>query len=39
MKQCIEFEEWMSKEMITATSDEYGQDYEHLQVFILLYFY
>lgn len=27
-----ELEQWIKEQMLTATSEEYGQDYEHLQL-------
>lgn len=32
MRESEEFEEWIGEQMQTASSEEYGQDYEHLQV-------
>ncbi|XP_067682927.1 spectrin beta chain, non-erythrocytic 5-like isoform X3 [Haliotis asinina] len=32
MRESEEFEEWINEQMQTACSEEYGQDYEHLQI-------
>lgn len=31
-RETTDFEEWISEQMQLAASEEYGQDYEHLQV-------
>jgi len=32
MRECDDLEQWIGEQMQTALSDDYGQDYEHLQV-------
>jgi hypothetical protein len=32
MRECHEFETWIDDQMVTASGEDYGQDYEHLQV-------
>ena len=32
MREADDFEQWIGEQMQTALSDDYGQDYEHLQV-------
>ncbi|GFO32955.1 spectrin beta chain, non-erythrocytic, partial [Plakobranchus ocellatus] len=32
MREADEFEAWIGEQMQTASSEEYGQDYEHLEV-------
>lgn len=32
IRESGDLEEWINEQMQTATSEEYGQDYEHLQV-------
>ena len=31
-RDCDELEEWIAEQMQTASSEDYGQDFEHLQV-------
>jgi spectrin beta len=30
--ECVELEEWIREQVQTSASEDYGQDYEHLQV-------
>ena len=32
MRESEDFENWINEQMVHACSEEYGQDYEHLQV-------
>ena len=32
MRESDDLEQWIAEQMQTALSDDYGQDYEHLQV-------
>lgn len=36
MRESSELEQWIGEQMQMATSEEYGQDYEHLQVSVCL---
>lgn len=38
MSESDELEQWIKENMQVAASEDYGQDYEHLQVFILIFF-
>ena len=35
MREADDLEQWISEQMQIALSDDYGQDYEHLQVWII----
>lgn len=37
-RESSDFEEWINEQLQLAASEEYGQDYEHLQVCDLLVF-
>ena len=36
MRESDDLEQWIGEQMQTALSDDYGQDYEHLQVWAVL---
>ena len=35
MREANDLEQWISEQMQIALSDDYGQDYEHLQVWTI----
>jgi len=35
MRESDDLEQWIGEQMQTALSDDYGQDYEHLQVSVI----
>ena len=37
MREAVDMEEWINEQMLQACSEDFGQDYEHLQVCTTIY--